>query len=449
MQELAGFPYVELVFNKDAAIVDRSGFEELLAELSDGGAADVLVFAHGWNNDIADAKRLYTGLATQLRAVSDASPPAQLGTRRLALVGVFWPSKRFTDEGLIAGGSAGTGPSAVEAQLEARLDELKGAFDADDADDRLARAKALVPVLEDDPAARDEFVELVRGALGDRATSDEDDASADYDTLPGREALERLKAPIVTRRREDSQGGAAGGAATGQRRRESDEGAARGESRTGFGAAAQRYLNLATYYQMKDRAGLIGESGLNPRLRELRERAPAARLHLVGHSFGGRLVTAATVGAPGAPAVEPDSVTLLQAAFSHYGFAEDYEPGKNGFFRRMLSDHMTRGPVLVTHSTRDSAVGSAYPLASRLAGFAASALGDKNDRYGGIGRNGAQKTPEAITGWLGRTGTTYAFKAGHIHNLNADTVILDHSDIRGEQVAYAILSAVASPTPGP
>jgi len=206
---------------------------------------------------------------------------------------------------------------------------------------------------------------------------------------------------------------------------------------------------LATYYQMKDRAGLIGESGLNPRLRELRERAPAARLHLVGHSFGGRLVTAATVGAPGAPAVEPDSVTLLQAAFSHYGFAEDYEPGKNGFFRRMLSDHMTRGPVLVTHSTRDSAVGSAYPLASRLAGFAASALGDKNDRYGGIGRNGAQKTPEAITGWLGRTGTTYAFKAGHIHNLNADTVILDHSDIRGEQVAYAILSAVASPTPGP
>jgi hypothetical protein len=93
-------------------------------------------------------------------------------------------------------------------------------------------------------------------------------------------------------------------------------------------------------------------------------------------------------------------------------------------------------------------VGSAYPLASRLAGFAASALGDKNDRYGGIGRNGAQKTPEVITGWLGRAGTRYEFKVGHIHNLNADAVILGHNDIQGAEVAYAVLSAVAAAAAG-
>jgi hypothetical protein len=34
-----------------------------------------------------------------------------------------------------------------------------------------------------------------------------------------------------------------------------------------------------------------------------------------------------------------------------------------------------------------------------------------------------------------------------VHNLNADSVILDHSDIRKPQIAYAILSAVSSARP--
>jgi len=208
-------------------------------------------------------------------------------------------------------------------------------------------------------------------------------------------------------------------------------------------AAAERFLNLTTYNQMKERAGLVGSSGLNPRLRELRERSPQVRLHLVGHSFGGRLVAAATVGSPGQPAVEPDTVTLVQAAFSHYGFAQNYDPGKDGFFRRMVSDHMTRGPVLITHSIRDMAVGSAYPLATRLAGFAAAGLGDSADRFGGIGRNGAQKTPEAVAGRLQETGTPYNFEPQRVYNLNADNVILGHSEVCIPQVAHAVLSAAA------
>ena len=58
-------------------------------------------------------------------------------------------------------------------------------------------------------------------------------------------------------------------------------------------------LNFATYYQMKERAGTVGAGGLNPLLRELRAAAPDLRIHLVGHSFGGRLVTAAALGRAG------------------------------------------------------------------------------------------------------------------------------------------------------
>jgi hypothetical protein len=196
---------------------------------------------------------------------------------------------------------------------------------------------------------------------------------------------------------------------------------------------------------MKERAGLVGASGLNPCLAELRKRRAETRLHLVGHSFGGRLVTAATLGEQGKPVVKPDTVTLLQAAFSHYGFARRYRGGSNdGFFRAVVADGMTGGPILVTHSKRDMAVGYAYPLASRLAGQDAAGLGDANDRFGGIGRNGAQFTPEAEGGTLEAVGGAYSFTGDKLYNLNADEVIGGHSDIRRPEVAYAILTGLVS-----
>ena len=56
----------------------------------------------------------------------------------------------------------------------------------------------------------------------------------------------------------------------------------------------------------------------------------------------------------------------------------------------------------MTHTHNDKAVGIAYPLASRFSGDQAAALGDKNDKFGGLGRNGAQKmeTGETIDGVL-------------------------------------------------
>ena len=137
-------------------------------------------------------------------------------------------------------------------------------------------------------------------------------------------------------------------------------------------------------------------------------------------------------------------MTLLQAAFSHYGFAEGYDGDKDGFFRRMVTDNMVRGPVIITHSRHDIAVGFAYALASRLAHQVAAGLGDANDLYGGIGRNGAQKTPEAVTGQLQQAGTDYDFTSPSVVNLNADDIITGHSDIRSEPVAFAVLSAVAA-----
>jgi hypothetical protein len=86
----------------------------------------------------------------------------------------------------------------------------------------------------------------------------------------------------------------------------------------------------------------------------------------------------------------------------------------------------------------------AYPLASRISRDVASALGDENDPYGGIGRNGAQHTPEATPGVLGDLGSAYAFEPGTVHNLRADRFIADHSAVTSPEVAYACGMAIIS-----
>ncbi|WP_204376116.1 hypothetical protein, partial [Hymenobacter coccineus] len=160
--------------------------------------------------------------------------------------------------------------------------------------------------------------------------------------------------------------------------------------------------------------------------------------------FGGRLATAAAAGPAGQSALPVATLTLLQAAYSHYGLSNNYDGTHPGFFRAVLTLPAVRGPVLITHSDHDSAVGTMYPLASMLAHQVASGLGDARDKYGGMGRNGAQKTPEATEGALLGVGAAYAFAAGKVFNLNADAIIQDHSDICHPEVAYALLQAVAT-----
>jgi len=224
-----------------------------------------------------------------------------------------------------------------------------------------------------------------------------------------------------------------------------------GQGAAGFGAITGRLWNgmkealrQLTYFQMKDRAGTVGQHGLGPFLGDLAARSAGLRVHLVGHSFGGRLVTAVAEGPDGQPGVTVDTLTLLQAAFSHNGFAAKFDGARDGAFRAVLTGHKVAGPIVVTHSRNDRAVGVAYPLASRIAGQDAAALGDENDKFGGLGRNGAQHTPERVVGTLQPVGSAYAFEPGKIYNLNADAIIADHSDICHNEVAFALLTAVVA-----
>ena len=207
---------------------------------------------------------------------------------------------------------------------------------------------------------------------------------------------------------------------------------------------ARNALNLTTYYTMKERAGVVAENGVAPLVLKVREACPAVKVHLAGHSFGGRLVTAVANALPKGASHRLHSLFLMQAAFSHYGMAQKYDGTSNGLFRSVVSDKKISGPIYITYTAKDKAVGLAYPLASRLGGQVASGLGDENDTYGGMGRNGAQKTPEVTPHQLLAVNEQYAFVPGGVYNLDANGLITSHSDICRIEVAHALVSAIAS-----
>lgn len=429
MEQLAGFPFFPVAFNRAGQPVDPGTIAALREAIRGGGVSDLIVISHGWNNDMAEARDLYAAFFSAARRLIDRGALMPAPERRFAVVGVFWPSKRFAERELIPGGAAGlAGGGAGSTALRRQLEELEGVFDAADAAESLAAMADLVPRLEDSEQACAEFVALARQLLpaaeAEAQEDDDSDGSGLFLSLAPRQVFARLQQPVNVA---EAQGPEPEGAA------------GLGGAFSGVGAAAKRVLNLTTYYQMKHRAGLVGAAGLNPLLRELQALQPGLRQHLIGHSFGARLVTAAVAAGELLPV---QTLVLLQAAFSHYGLAQRWDGRQDGRFRRLLTERALAGPCLITHTANDTAVGLAYPLASLLAGQVAAGLGDANDRFGGMGRNGAQKTPEAIEGLLQSQGARYNFQGGKVHNLLADAHIQNHNDITGEAVVFAAFTAM-------
>ncbi len=174
---------------------------------------------------------------------------------------------------------------------------------------------------------------------------------------------------------------------------------------------------------------------------------PDLRVHLVGHSFGGRLVTSLANALP--DGIQVSTLSLLQAAYSHYGLAPAPADGSRpvGAFRDVVAKHKVRDIIQITHSSHDWAVGAAYPIASYISRDVAGALptisvpGTASSLWGGMGASGAQQTAEAFDDTLLDGNAVYPpLPAGKlIRNLDGDAFISSHGDVDGSQVAWAFL----------
>lgn len=361
---LNGLPYAEVLFEADGFPAASAQRGAAVALAGGPGVTDLLVLAHGWNEDYPRATSLYTALTAAMAEAGGA--PAGL-----AVLGVFWPARRF---------DAASPPKAASA------------------------AEAVAA----DPGRRAAFTESIRAqvpAAGAPGWSDPGDEQDAFFALEPAALFDKL-----------------GGHAS-------------------IADGVANVLDLATYYTMKARSGLVGQ-GLAAMLAATRRAYPHVRIHLAGHSFGARVAASALVTGPALPV---SSVTLIQGAFSHYGFARHWDGVHDGLFRPGLLGGRLAGPMVVTHSSHDQALGIAYALASRLAGQVGSVLGPvggPHDRYGALGTNGALATPESRCGVMLGRGSVYSLAAGAVNNLDASAYIPDHYAVASVEVAQALVAAV-------
>ena len=452
------YPFFPVQFTKDGVVFQQPDVDALMTGVH-ARVTDLFVISHGWNNNMDDATNLYSGLCARIAAQIAGAP--SLESRTFVICGIRWPSKKFEDQDLIPSGAASLNDAVSEDQLRARvrgladLIQAKGwPMEAPDAavESTLGSVMQSVGRWEDDPAVRKDVVNVIRGLLPAHS-ADAEDASARFLSMNADLLITNLSRSLNPPQNVPQGASAAsldpfssgpvsglGGAASFR------------DVLGGVQSAFLHLLNFTTYYLMKARAGDVGVKGVKPLLEAIRGVRPDLRLHLIGHSFGCRVVTSAVNALAGGDQLRPNTMTLLQGAFSHNGFASKFDGTNDGAFRQVVAQKKVRGPILITHTRNDKAVGVAYPIASRIAGQTASALGDENDIYGGLGSNGAQTqltTPERVTGTLLEVGGSYPFAAGATsskpYNLKADAFIGGHSDIVKPQVAFAVAIGMGTP----
>lgn len=361
---------------------------------------------------------------------------------RLAYGGVTWPSIRFTDE-TIPDFPPAAAPAAGPGLDAATVSALKGFFPGQDA--ALDTIASYLREQPDSEAAFTDFGRLTRqlvtasgsagraGSGGDLALEDGPGAVPALLTDPALELCQRFTSAL---------------AETGMDVRPGPSGPSFsiGGSLKHLWDGAKEVLRQTTYYEMKHRAGTVGQRGLGPLIDQLALSRPDLRVHLVGHSQGARLVAFALKGLPrGARNLK--SVTLLEGAFSHYVFAERLPDGLTGAGALSDAQNGLDGPVVSCYSHFDTALGVIYPLASALSGDYASALPGQDGRWWAIGHDGIQAVSPCTTLTLAEALRDGVPDSGCV-SVDAAAVVKSggppsgaHSDICHPELARVVLAA--------
>lgn len=441
MADKAGFPFTALRFDARGVLTARPD------GLVPSGTTDLIVLAHGWKNDRMDADALFAGILGHLRAAAGSNFAD--GGRKWAAVGAYWPAFWFRPDltALPPDGIDDSGAAAGMADDDLEPSELRdyaAALAQEFGDGDPGRFASMAVAASGGGGPADGFADRLRALL---ATAD-DAAAAEHGELLGAPGSELVSAdrdggsfPAATFAAE-ADPEQVGGAAAFERIRER-----LARLRSGGAAAVARIINQASYYEMKARAGRVGQ-GLAA---ELAASVPAGvRIHLVGHSFGGRLVTAASA-ADGAPPLA--SMSLLQAAFSHNGLGIGFGDDRSivGAFRRTVEERRVSGPILITHTHRDSAVGFFYAVASAASGVIASAfglealIGGPKDPHGGMGANGAQSMKNGETvAHIADGATIPHLQPGRVNNVLADAIVSEHNDVANAAVGALVWAAASA-----
>lgn len=413
--EGAAFPYYVMPFDKDGTCEAPQTRAHLLANAP--GYSDIFVFSHGWNNDWTVATRRYEHFINGFVALRKTRALPVPPDYRPLLVGIFWPSQALAwferETGPDFAGGDNAAQDAVTTEAAATLRDIASSLPA-------ALRERFYALAQAPELGAGESMELARMLASLAGGDDEAGAVA----APSAEDLLAAAAAFSNPEPDWDAVGAVGGTAeTG------------GPQVAGFTDLLKKLdpRNLVkpfTVYQMKDRAGVVGARGVAPLLADLLQASNPARIHLLGHSFGGKVVMTALCRLP-AGVRQVESVLLLQPAVSQYAFAENV-PERNvpGGYRPALT--RVRRPIASTFSEQDKALHDSFHLAVRRHDdlgelqAAGSETPSKFGALGGFGPLAAGATVEPIRSPV----AGYDLKQqGGIIGVNGTGVIMGHGDI--------------------
>jgi hypothetical protein len=450
-----------LRFDKYGTCTSPATRQALLDQLRDNPPSDVILFSHGWNNDFNDAAGLYARFLQSFEQLLGEHPPKRAFNP--VFIGVVWPSAWLVfDDGpnmAAAVGAVGAKDSASEQSVASELAERLAASGKD------ASLKRFYELLDKDRLSTEEakeFGQLIAPAFttvvddeatGERRANSAEDLLFVMQALQGAQTARRGKpAPVNPYKWGESAADVATGGAP--------EGAA---APAAVQAASllnvldpRNALRLFSVYQMKDRAGTVGYSGVAALLRDVLKvtEGQGTALHAAGHSYGCKVMLSAICEPSPLPRAV-SSLLLLQPAISHLCFADTVPgSGNRGGYREAMNGSRLRGPIYSTYSNMDFALHSTFHLALRrstdlgevkiapLSGTSTSA-GSPPSHFAALGGYGPRGASQQLVDPMPAAGVPYPASDAPIVAFDGSRdVIKGHGDVTDSAAAWALYQLV-------
>ena len=439
-------------FGADGACLSPRTSEMLRDEVAEHGYTDVFLFAHGWNNTFDRAVAAYERFAVGYHGLQRSNGLRAPDPYRPLLVGVFWPSIDLILPGekapeIAAVPVPGTGE---DPSLAAAVAEVTAALEPEGA----ARFGALAGRPDLPPDAAKEMAGLLAGAYPaddevdpEGSAPSADDVMATWTSLTEAGLTERGTGPSGPDSfgvADEDQAAALGPDV------DVDAGAAEtaGPATAGGIFDPRDIVRAFTVYKMKDRAGVVGATGASELVNDLLA-AGDFRLHLIGHSYGCRLLLSAICARD--LSRKAWSLLLLEPAVNYLCFDRQVpKRGTPGGYRAALS--RVEEPIMSTFSPNDRALHDFFHLAVRrgrdLGELKIAALGAVPSLYAALGGwgPGGLDDDEAEELPLTRCPERYAPKgqATRVLALNGATGITSHSDVINDWTFWALYNQVVT-----
>lgn len=354
----------------------------------------IILFSHGWNNDFADATSLYERFLSEFEKTLVVSP---LTAGLPLFIGIHWPSIWLPfDKGPTMAGSgpkpSGNAASTIVGMVDNEVD--RALFE------RLLSSATL---------SVDETRDVARLVAPLLQPSDDEGPSVPQ---PSQDDVVKMLIAI-----QNAEGGGYNDLEEIGFLDDGDPGEEREAAAAAYGLNPKNVLRLASLYIMKKRAGTVGAAGVMTLVEDLC-RATSAPLHLVGHSFGCKVLLTA-IAKSQQLSRKIKSVLLLQPAISYLAFAETI-PGRDvqGAFRPVFDK--VEQPVVSTYSANDFPLHGVYHHALARAndigeiGAAPSrtSAGSPPNNYAAMGGYGPRDSGESLLDPIPDAGGIYDFSKG-------------------------------------